>query len=101
MHIFEALTKFAQARKRFYKQKLLKLGILTFLVTVVGVAGVIALSEVFFSILIILLVLAGALFAYLKICNIELAVFFAQIKTALEKVLDLLRKKKVATKTIC
>ncbi|MDC0398687.1 hypothetical protein OAN59_03210 [Alphaproteobacteria bacterium] len=66
MTIFEALSKFAKERKLAYKKKLFKLVALMFIVIIVAGAGAIALSEVLSFLLLVILVLSGCLFAYLK-----------------------------------
>jgi uncharacterized protein YaaW (UPF0174 family) len=93
MTIFESLSKFAKERKLAYKKKLFKLVALIFIVTIVAVAGAIALSEILYFLLLVFLVLSGCLFAYLKIRGTELTTFLAQIRAAIEKVLSLLRDK--------
>lgn len=100
MTVFESLSKFARKQRRSYRRKLFKLGLLSLAVAIVGIASAIALSEIVFSLLVVFLVLAGALFAYLKIRGIELATFLAQIRVALEKVLDLLRDKQDELKNL-
>ena len=100
MNVFDTLSKFAQGQRRSYRKKLFKLGALTFIAAIVGTASAIALSEVFSTLLVVLLVLAGFLFAYLKIRDIELATFLSQIKAALEKVLNLLRDKQEELKDL-
>ena len=64
-----------------------------FIVIIVAVAGAIALSEVLSFLLLVILVLSGCLFAYLKIRGTELKTFLAQIRAAIERVLSLLRDK--------
>jgi uncharacterized protein YaaW (UPF0174 family) len=93
MTIFESISKFAKERKLAYKKKLFKLVALIFIVTIVAVAGAIALSEILSFLLLVFLVLSGCLFAYLKIRGTELTTFLAQIRAAIEKVLSLLRDK--------
>ena len=100
MTVFDNFSKFAQKQKRSYKMKLVKLVTLTFLVAIFGIAVAIALSEVLASLLVIILVAAVAIFVYLRIRGIELATFIAQVKAALEYVMELLRNKREELKDL-
>ncbi len=91
--IFDDLKTFAVKRHRAYKQKLIVILFATISIVVVGLAVAIALSKVILPLLAVTAGLIGAIWLYLKIRNIELSTLIASVKAALDKLLDLLRRK--------
>ena len=93
MSILDELKSYAQERKRAYKRKLLKLALVIAVVIVACLGLAISLSKILPTLLLIIATIVASIWMFMKIRNIELSTFYSQIKTALQRLLDLLRAK--------
>ena len=93
MSILDELKSYAQERKRAYKRKLLKLALVVVIVIIVCLGLAISISKIIPTLLLIIAGIAASIWMFMKIRNIELSTFFSQIRSALQKLLDLMRSK--------
>ena len=93
MSILDDLKSYAQERKRAYKRKLLKLALVVVIVIIVCLGLAISISKIIPTLLLIIAGIAASIWMFMKIRNIELSTFFSQIRSALQKLLDLMRSK--------
>jgi uncharacterized protein YaaW (UPF0174 family) len=93
MSILDELKSYAQERKRTYKRKLLKLALVVVIVITVCLGVAIFLSKIIPTLLLIIAGIVASIWMFIKIRNTELSTFFAQIRSALQKLLNLLRSK--------
>jgi len=93
MSILDELKSYAQERKRAYKRKLLKLALVVVIVIIVCLGFAIFLSKIIPMLLLIITGIVASIWVFIKIRNTELSTFFSQIRSALQKLLDLLHGK--------
>ena len=94
MSILDELKSYAQERKRAYKRKLLKLALVVVIVIIVCLGFAIFLSKIIPMLLLIITGIVASIWVFIKIRNAELSTLFSQIRSALQKLLDLLHGKK-------
>lgn len=93
MSILDELKSYAQERKRVYKRKLLKLALVIVIVIIVCLGLAISISKIIPTLLLMIAGIAASIWVFIKIRNTELSTFFSQIRSALQKLLDLLHGK--------
>ena len=93
MSILDELKSYAQERKRVYKRKLLKLALVIVIVIIVCLGLAISISKIIPTLLLMIAGIAASIWVFIKIRNTEFSTLFSQIKSALQKLLDLLHGK--------
>ena len=93
MSILDELKSYAQERKRAYKRKLLKLASVIVIVIIVCLGLAISISKIIPTLLLMIAGIAASIWVFIKIRNTEFSTLFSQIKSALQKLLDLLHGK--------
>jgi uncharacterized protein YaaW (UPF0174 family) len=93
MSILDELKSYAQERKRAYKRKLLKLALVIVIVIIVCLGLAISISKIIPTLLLMIAGIAASIWVFIKIRNTEFSTLFSQIKSALQKLLDLLHGK--------
>jgi uncharacterized protein YaaW (UPF0174 family) len=89
--ILDDLKTYARERSRAYKRKLTNIALATVALLVVGLAFSIALSKIISTVVVVAAGIAGLIWLFLRIRNVELSVFIERVKASLKKLLDLLR----------